>query len=297
MSDDGTVRELVDVALQRNPGLAGMETIVEKELLHYELLHVLNRGRWLDGLAFQGGTALRLCHGSSRLSGDLEFSGGPGFTAGDMDGLAAYLERTLSGRGLGVDVRPPKNLAGRCPAGVGVSSWRISLEIRPRQRGLRKQVIKLDIDNAPTYTDGPGAIIQHFGVVRTSEVLVRVQSREEILAGKLVAFPDSVANRQRPRYRDVWDMNWLARTGTAIRADLVRAKMEDHGADRSWLEQAAARAGTIVGSPEFTAGMRRFLPPQVVEQTLDNSGFMEFLAGETTRLVRSADECLDGIPP
>ena len=81
-------RELVEFALEQHPELEGMEVIVEKELLHYELLHVLNRGGWLDGLTFQGGPAVR----ASRLSEDLDFSGGPGFSTKSMDALATYLK-------------------------------------------------------------------------------------------------------------------------------------------------------------------------------------------------------------
>ena len=110
MFKEGTFRELVEFALEQHPELVGMEVIVEKELLHYELLHVLNRGGWLDGLTFQGGTALRLCYGASRLSEDLDFSGGPGFSTKSMDGLATYLKKTLSGRSLGVDVKSPKTI-------------------------------------------------------------------------------------------------------------------------------------------------------------------------------------------
>lgn len=293
MSEGGTFRELAEVTLQRNPRLAGMEVIVEKELLHYELLNVLQRGGWLEGLTFQGDTTLRLCYGSSRLSEDLDFSGGPDFSARTMDGLAAYLEQTLSDRGLGVDVRLSKNLAAHRPSGSGVSTWRISFEIRPRRRDVRRQMVKLDIDNAPTYTDRPGAIAQNYGVTRASEMLVRVQSREEILPGKLVAFPNSVASQNRPRHRDVWGMNWLTRTGTAVRADLLRAKLDDRRLDRSRLETAAIRAGDIIRSSEFASEMRRFLLPQVVEETLDNPIYMELLATETVRLLRLADSCLD----
>ena len=105
MTKEGSIRKLVEIALEHHPELAGMEVIVEKELLHYELLHVLNRGGWLDGLTFQGGTALRLCYGGSRLSEDLDFSGGPEFSSESMEGLAAYLKETLSSQGLGVDAR------------------------------------------------------------------------------------------------------------------------------------------------------------------------------------------------
>ena len=130
-------------------------------------------------------------------------------------------------------------------------------------------------------------------MVPDSDLLVSVQSREEILAGKLVAFSSSVATRIHPRHRDIWDMKWLMGGGTGIRGDLLHAKMKDHRADRSWLAAAAARADGIVLSPEFSTQMRRFLPPDLAERTLDNPAYMAFLAGETARIIEMADVCLD----
>ena len=282
------IRELVEFALEQHPEFVGMEVIVEKELLHYELLHVLNRGGWLDGLTFQGGTALRLCYGASRLSEDLDFSGGPGFSTKSMDGLATYLKKTLSGRGLGVDVKSPKSIISHFTSGIGVSTWRIVFEIFPFRRGIPKQRIKLDIDNAPTYTEGPGAVAQNYSVVRESQMLVRVQSREEILASKLVAFSASVVTRNRPRFRDIWDMHWLRGNGTAIRNDLVRAKMGDHCVESAWFETAADSVKDIVRSTEFANEMRRFLLPYTAVQILDKPLSKKFLAGEIERLIRMA---------
>ena len=293
MSAKRPFQELAEIAL-RNPALAGMRTIVEKELLHYELLHALDRGGWLNGLAFQGGTALRLCHGAPRLSEDLDFSGGSDFSAGRMEGLAASLKSELAGLGVGVGVKLPKSIAlhHASSKGVGVSTWRIDIETQPGRRDLPKQKIKLDIDNAPTYTGEWREIAQNYGVLRDLQLLVYVQSREEILANKLVAFPTSVATRNRPRHRDIWDMRWLAGNGTEVRGDLVRAKMCDHRADQSWMEAAAAKAGAIVQSPAFISEMRRFLLPETAKRTLDDAQYMEFLAAETERLIRGSLRCL-----
>lgn len=288
MFKEGTFRELVEIALEHHPELAGMEVIVEKELLHYELLHVLDRGGWLNGLTFQGGTALRLCYGASRLSEDLDFSGGLGFSTDSMKGLAAYLKKTLSGRSLGVEVKNPKTITSQLSSDIGVNTWRIVFEILPIRRGIPKQRIKLDIDNAPTYTEGPGAIAQNYGVVRESQMIVRVQSQEEILASKLVAFSTSVVTRNRPRFRDIWDLHWLRGNGSAIRNDLVRAKMSDHHVESAWFEMAADSVGEIVRSAEFANEMRRFLLPHTATQTLDKPLYMEFLASEAERLIRMA---------
>ena len=173
-------------------------------------------------------------------------------------------------------------------SGIGVNTWRVAFEILPVRSGIPKQMIKLDIDNSPTYTKVPRAVAENYGVVCESRMLLHVQSREEILASKFVAFAASVATRNRPRFRDIWDMHWLAGNGTAIRNDLVRAKMGDHRIESVWMETAASHAGGIVGSAEFAAEMRRFLLPHVAVQTLDNPLYMEFLASETERLFRTA---------
>ena len=46
------------------PGLTHMRPVVEKELLHYDILFSLEREDLLDQLTFQGGTSLRLCYGA-----------------------------------------------------------------------------------------------------------------------------------------------------------------------------------------------------------------------------------------
>lgn len=287
MFKEGTFRDLVEIALEQNPELVGMKVIVKKELLHYELLHVLNHGGWLDRLTFQGGTALRLCYGASHLSEDLDFSGGPGFSTKRMDGLATYLKKKLSGRDLGVDVKSPKSIIPHFASDIGVNTWRIVFEISPSRRGFPNQRIKLDIDNASTYTESPAAIVQNYGVVRESRMLVRVQTRDEILASKLVAFSASVVTHNRPRFRDIWDMHWLAGGGTEIRNDLVRAKISDHHVESAWFETAADSVGNIIRSAEFAKEMRRFLLPSTATQLLEKPLSLKFLVHETERLLRT----------
>lgn len=94
-----------------------------------------------------------------------------------------------------------------------------------------------------------------------------------------------MVTRNRPRFRDVWDRQWLRGNGTAVRNDLVLAKMADYHVESAWFETAADSVGDIVRSIEFANEMRRFLPPNTAVQMLDKPLFMEFLAGETERLI------------
>lgn len=49
--------------------------MVEKEVMHHDILREMNNAGYLQNLTFIGGTCLRLCYGSDRLSEDLDFSG------------------------------------------------------------------------------------------------------------------------------------------------------------------------------------------------------------------------------
>lgn len=66
---------LVELAMKEE-GYFHMRPVIEKELLHYDLLFVLDKQGLLDKLTFQGGTSLRLCYGSSRFSEDRVPRGG-----------------------------------------------------------------------------------------------------------------------------------------------------------------------------------------------------------------------------
>ncbi len=284
---------LVDTVME-DGGLQGLRPVVEKELLHYELLFILERHRFLDGLIFQGGTCLRLCHGAPRFSEDLDFSGGPDFSPAQMTGLAEALKDGLSERcGLDAAVTPPKEPGGRAlSAGVSVSSWRINIRPPSGRRGSPGLRVKLDIDNAPSHTREVREIARNYEVLPVLDMLVAVQSREEILASKLAAFPASVATRTRPRYRDIWDMRWLRMRNTPVRVDLLRAKLGDHRIPIDWLERAADRSEDILHSPAFSAEMRRFLQREAAQRTLDNPDYLALLAQETGMLLSGAAEAL-----
>ncbi len=64
---------LVEEAL-RQTEFAHLRPVVEKELLHYDVLFCLSEAGLLKSLVFQGGTSLRLCYGANRFSEDLDFA-------------------------------------------------------------------------------------------------------------------------------------------------------------------------------------------------------------------------------
>ena len=65
---------LAEEALRSAPDHAPLRTVVEKELLHHDILREMNSAGLLSSLTFIGGTCLRACYGSARLSEDLDFT-------------------------------------------------------------------------------------------------------------------------------------------------------------------------------------------------------------------------------
>jgi len=105
-------KTLVELALASTPNQISMRPVIEKELLHYDILFALDKNHLLDLLTFQGGTSLRLCYGSPRYSEDLDFAGGKNFSRKEFLEIKNCLEKYIGDRyGLEVSVKEP------CPSG------------------------------------------------------------------------------------------------------------------------------------------------------------------------------------
>jgi len=59
---------LTDEALRNLPGHAPLRAVVEKELLHHDILREMNAAGLLSSLTFIGGTCLRACYGDNGVS-------------------------------------------------------------------------------------------------------------------------------------------------------------------------------------------------------------------------------------
>ena len=138
--------QLVTEALRSLGELASLRPVVEKELLHHDILREMSEAGLLRSLTFIGGTCLRACYGSSRLSEDLDFTGGSDFKRSDLTELARVLTERLKTRyGLPVSVSEPVKASGK------VSTWKLTIETRPGQKHLAAQRIHLDICAIPSH--------------------------------------------------------------------------------------------------------------------------------------------------
>ena len=277
---------LVDEALKARADLATLRPVVEKELLHHDILREMSEAGLLAGLTFIGGTCLRACYGSSRLSEDLDFTGGNDFRRRDLAKLGSVLTERLKDRyGLPVRVSEPVKTGGN------VSTWKLVIETRPGQRHLPAQRINLDICAIPSHDPRPMMLRNLYGIdLGTSGLILQAQSREEILADKVIA----IAFREnRIKNRDLWDIAWLTQQGIELPAHLVPLKIRDNKCESAaFVAALEARLAALRARPamraEFMQEMRRFLPVAAMRETIEREPYWRYLTDVVTELGRKA---------
>lgn len=268
---------LVTEALSGQAHLAPLQIVVEKELLHHDILREMSTAGLLKNLTFIGGTCLRACYGSNRLSEDLDFTGGLDFTKDSLKNLAEVLTDRLRVKyNLVVEVSEPVKETGN------VDTWKLKVTTRPEQPDLPWQRIHIDVCAVPSYDRRPMILRNHYGVdMGTSGLIIQAQSREEILADKMIAF---ALRPNRLKNRDVWDIGWLKQQNVKLPLHLIWLKI----ADRHWTldafrETLTQRVKVLHEDPgvyqDFMHEMVRFLPPRVVSETVKQEGFWNYLTG------------------
>ncbi|MEQ9920898.1 nucleotidyl transferase AbiEii/AbiGii toxin family protein [Pectobacterium brasiliense] len=288
--------ELVSKAVE-SAELEGLRNVVEKELLHYDILYCLDNAGLLEQLTFQGGTSLRLCHGANRFSEDLDFAGGVAFSGADLKNMKACIEDYLGNRyGLEVNVKEPNEL--RNEPGyeeVRIDKWQVSVTTAPEKRDMPRQRIKIEIANIPAYTRTPMTLKRNYEVLPDgySDTLVMCETLNEVMCDKLVSL---VATTRYTRYRDVWDLPWLIQQNATYDIDLIRKKIQDYRIPNydELLAQRIQSIDQVVGDGLFSAEMQRFLPQAVFDRTLGREAFSQYLSSELKALLSALQQALKG---
>ena len=292
---------IAEMIVNRQPEFRGCLPAIEKELLHFEILHAMHDAGHLRKLTFKGGTCLRLCHGGQRLSEDLDFSGGANFQPGFLRNIEDVL-RTRIGQayGLEVTVAPPKLADGQ---GRPASRWVARVVTRPASKRalLGVQRIKIEIDgNDPQPDVAPLPVRHPHGTLvgDSPPFPVWATSMADICSDKMIAYPMSVLKRSNPRHRDAWDMTWLASrlADTPSLAGRAASKASAWGLG-SELQEAlritAERSADLIESEGFRATMCRFLPLELAQRTLDDPEFQEMLASTVREFCNATLKALD----
>ena len=278
--------QLVNEALRSRAELTSLRPVVEKELLHHDILREMSEAGLLADLTFIGGTCLRACYGSARLSEDLDFTGGSHFKRSDLAGLAQVLTKRLQIRyDLPVSVSEPVKTGGQ------VSTWKLTIETRPGQKHLPAQRIHLDICAIPSHDPRPMMLRNLYGIdLGTSGLILQAQSREEILADKVIAL---AFRENRIKNRDLWDISWLSQQGIDLPTRLIPLKIRDHQRDDAeFVALLQERTDAIKTRPDmredFMKEMRRFLPAATVRDTIEKELYWAYLTQVVDDLAQKA---------
>jgi len=286
---------LVERAMQTG-GRAHMRSVIEKELLHYDILFALDQAGLLERLTFQGGTALRLCYGAQRFSEDLDFVVDGELPEASLQDIGTTVVDHIGRRyGLTVRIKEPREPTQETPdRHVPVRKWRIAIVTAPQRRDLPQQKIKLEIARVPAYTREPRSLQSNYDFLPDGyrDLIVLVESLDEILADKLVSLP---ANTSYVRHRDIWDMHWLRQRGARPDAALVARKIRDYGVEDygELTTRLIERLPDIVHGRDFRDQMSRFIPLDVQERSLLKDRFLELLERETTEVLREVWRSID----
>jgi predicted nucleotidyltransferase component of viral defense system len=281
----------------RRQGIAGeMDQNLVKEAIHLHLLSAMSDAGILRHAVFQGGTALRLCYGGDRYSEDLYFvcgKAGSYFTDVEFKELIeAALETTKKtlNRDFGIAAdrislkKPPHpDLVKLEP--ITVAAWQIIVPIEATPRAPRS-LIKIEFANVPAYETKPMPVRATPGLVQVQDVILTVETPNELLADKAVA----LTAREVLKFRDVWDVWFLQnKLDAKVAREVVQKKFADYGTSdmETKAEKRLAELSSEATPNAFLSEMKRFLPAKRVAQ-LSETGLQHSILTESGDLLRRA---------
>lgn len=269
------LNKIVNQVVINNPQYKSNILVIEKEILHHDILSVMKKHQILQNLTFIGGTALRLCYSSVRLSEDLDFSVNKGVTLQSLTGFGDEIAKAISSKyGTHVTVKEPVLDKG------DTSTWKVSIEKEANRPDIPKQKIHIDLCKIPSLENEHRPLIDHYNI-HHSAYLIPVQSQKEILADKFIA----LALRNNIKSRDLWDIVWLQQKNITVNPKAVKDKLLLRNiAPQHFQTLMANKLLKLTTNPQiyknFTNEMSRFLPDSIVSETINNDNFWHYLKNE-----------------
>lgn len=246
-------------------------------------MDVLIKQGVMQALTFIGGTSLRMCYNSTRLSEDLDFNGGHDFKPSDFDGLEYEIQKYIQNK-YETEVwvnKPSENKQG------DTSSWKISIIKEANRPDLPRQKMHIDVCAIPSFDVEKRPLLNHYNIVVPTEgILIPVQSLQELLADKLIALAYR-ARRIKPR--DIWDIVWIKQRGIELSRDLVDKKLVARNKQKDDFKEALNTQLTKLMQDsevreDFNREMSRFIPQQIKERTIDNPEYWAYVQAEVSAM-------------
>ncbi len=279
------LKNYISQIVANNPDYAGITSVIEKEILHHDVMHILVEQGVLQKLTFIGGTSLRLCYNSSRLSEDLDFNAGYNFKPAQFDGLEDEIKNYLMKK-YEVDVfvnKPSEERQGN------TASWNISIERESGRPDIPRQKMHIDVCAIPSFDIVKKPLVNHYGIdVATAGYLIPVQTLDEILVDKFIAL---AYRSRRIKPRDLWDIVWLKQQNAVINLELLNKKLEARAKPQNEFERYLHDQVLKLNSDsevqtDFISEMSRFVPKKIKQRTLDNPDYWPYLQNEVSELAK-----------
>lgn len=287
------LKQQIHQIVQSNPDYAAVIPVIEKEILHHDIMDVLIKQGVMQQLTFIGGTSLRMCYNSARLSEDLDFNGGHDFKPSKFDGLESEIQKYIQNK---YETEVWINKPSGEKQGDTVS-WKIGIVKEANRPDLPRQKIHIDVCAIPSFDIEKRPLLNHYDIVVPTEgILVPVQSLQETLADKLIALAYR-ARRIKPR--DVWDIVWIKQRGISLSKTLVEQKLTARNKPTEDFRQTLAiQLAKLIQEDEvrndFNMEMSRFIPKPIKERTLENPEYWAYVQTEVKDI---ASELLNDSTP
>lgn len=280
------LKEQIRQIVAANPDYAAITPAIEKEILHHDIMDIMIKHGTMQTLTFIGGTSLRMCYNSARLSEDLDFNAGHDFKPSRFDGLELEIQKYIQNK-YETEVwvnKPTEDKQGN------TSSWKISILKEANRPDLPSQKMHIDICAIPSFDVEKRPLLNHYNIVVPTEgILIPVQSLNETLADKLIALAYR-ARRMKPR--DIWDIVWIKQRGIELSKTLVDKKLEARGKVRDeFIGALKIQIEKLMQDDEvredFNMEMSRFIPQQIKERTIDNPDYWPYVQAEVRTIASS----------
>lgn len=238
---------------------ANLKSVIIKEMLHLDILKALSDCEISKQIAFQGGTALRLCYQGTRYSEDLDFVLCNENLDFDKELFREFEEvfiKSIKDKyNLETELIYPKNDENI------VQKWiaKINLPIENRKERINIEVCKI-----PSYDNEIKNIINHYNPKHNEDIFLRVESLDEILADKIIAF----GAREYIKYRDLWDIKFLKDRNIILNSKFVENKINDYKISDfdKLLDEKLYILNNEDLKENFFQEMNRFLEPKLLNK-------------------------------
>lgn len=277
------LKEQIRKIVAANPAYAAIVPVVEKEILQHDIMDVLIRQGAMQTLTFIGGTLLRMCYNSARLSEDLDFNGGYDFKPACFAGLELEIQKHIQNK-YEVEVWVNKPAESKQS---DTSSWTISIVKEASRPDLPRQKMHIDVCAIPSFDIEKRPLLNHYNIVVPTEgILIPAQSLKETLADKVIALAYR-ARRIKPR--DIWDIVWIKQRGIELSEALVDNKLQAREKCKDdFIKALQIQLARLMREDEarddFNMEMSRFIPAKIKERTIDNPDYWAYVQLEVNEI-------------